>query len=268
MEQRTPFIFDGTIPENYDRYLGPFLFEPYARDLAGRIEFTAGLNILELACGTGILTRHLAPQLPESAELTTTDINADMLTFAQEKLAAPNILWDTVDMAAIPYADELFDLVVCQFGLMFTPDKSKTVAEIHRVLKKGGKLIFNVWANIADNPIWRINVSLISTFFPNAPLRTELGPFSMADQHSGLSLLQLAGFTRYEVESVGITGECDTAADATNGFSLGSPLYNSLRKDPSLLDNFRRTMQEAIISELGNSPVRSPLRAWVFTALK
>ena len=268
MEQRTPFIFDGTIPENYDRYLAPFIFEPYARDLAARIAFTPGLNILELACGTGSLTRHLAAQLPESAELTTTDINADMLTFAQEKLAAPNILWDTVDMAAIPYADELFDLVVCQFGMMFTPDKSKAVADILRVLKKGGKLLFNVWANIADNPIWRINVSLISKFFPNAPLRTELGPFSMADEHLGLSLLQQAGFTRYEVESVVTTAACDSAADATNGFTLGSPLYNSLRKDPSLLENFRQTMESAIISELGNSPVRSPLRAWVFTAVK
>jgi SAM-dependent methyltransferase len=268
MEQSTPFIFDGSIPKNYDRYLAPFLFEPYARDLVGRIEFTAGLNILELACGTGIVTRHLAEQLPASAELTTTDINADMLGFAQDKLAAPNILWDTVDMAAIPYADELFDIVVCQFGLMFTPDKSKAVSEIRRVLRKDGKLLFNVWANLADNPIWRINATLISRFFPNAPLRTELGPFSIADEHFGLSLLQQAGFTRYEVESVRTTGVCDTATTAANGFTLGTPLYHSVKDDPNLLENFRNALEEAIISELGNSPVRSPLRAWVFTAVK
>jgi SAM-dependent methyltransferase len=266
--ERTPFIFDGAIPENYDRYLGPFIFEPYAADLAGRIDFAKGTNLLELACGTGILTRHLGERLPENAELTITDVHPDMLAFAQGKFAAPNVLWDTVDMAAIPYADELFDTVVCQFGLMFTPNKPKAIADIHRVLRKGGQLLFNVWANIADNPIWRINATLIGKFFPNAPVRTEVGPFSMAEEHLGLSLLQGAGFTRFEVESVRTIGVCGAAADAANGFTLGSPLYNSLRNDPALLENFRRAMEEAIISELGKSPVRSPLRSWVFTAVK
>ncbi|GGA84850.1 class I SAM-dependent methyltransferase [Puia dinghuensis] len=260
--------FNGSIAKNYDHYLGPFLFEPYAEDLVGRIETAAGSNILELACGTGIVTQRLASHLSGSAELTATDINADMLTVAQEKIAAPNVCWDTVDMAAIPYEHDLFDTVVCQFGLMFVPDKPKAVAEIHRVLKKGGKLLFNVWANIADNPVWRIYNTLISKFLPSTPLNAGVGPFSMADENYGSSLLQQAGFARYKVESVAKTGICDTALDAANGFVLGSPLYNFIKNDPSLVERFRDALEEAIGLELGDKPVRSPLRSLVFSAEK
>jgi len=266
--ERNPITFDGSIPKNYDRYFGPFLFDPYAADLVGRIEITAGSNILELACGTGIVTQRLAGHLSGSAELTVTDINADMLTVAREKISAPNICWDTVDMVAIPYENELFDTVVCQFGLMFATDKHKAVTEMHRVLKKGGKLLFNVWANIADNPIWRINNTLLSKFFPNTPINPAFGPFSMADENYGSSLLQQAGFTRYKVESVSKTGVCDTASNAANGFALGSPLYNFIKNDPSLGERFRDALEEAIGSELGDNPVRSPLRALVFSAEK
>jgi ubiquinone/menaquinone biosynthesis C-methylase UbiE len=264
----TPITFDGSIPKNYDHYIGPFLFEPYADDLVGRIEITAGANILELACGTGIVTQHLAGHLSGSAELTATDINADMLAVAQDKLSGPDVCWDTVDMVAIPYEHDLFDTVVCQFGLMFATDKARAVTEMHRVLKKGGQLLFNVWATIADNPVWRINNTLLSRFFPNMPIRPDFGPFSMADENYGLSLLQQAGFTRYKVESVSLTGICDSAANAANGFVFGSPFYNMMKNDPSLMERFRAALEEAIASELGDKPVTSPLRALVFSAEK
>jgi len=266
--ERNPITFDGSIAKSYDHYLGPFLFEPYADDLVGRIEFTGESNILELACGTGIVTQRLVNHLSGDDELTATDINAAMFTVAQEKISAPNVCWDTVDMAAIPYAPELFDTVVCQFGLMFAMDKEKAVTEMHRVLKSGGKLLFNVWAAIDDNPILRIFDRLTSQFFPNMPLRSEAGPFSMADENSGLSLLQRAGFTHCKVESVSITGICDTAAGAASGFTIGSPLYNLIKNDPSLVERFRSALEEAILLELGDHPVRSSLRALVFSAEK
>jgi len=266
--ERNPIAFDGSISKNYDHYLGPFLFEPYAADLVSRIEFTGKSNILELACGTGIVTKRLVSRLSEADELTATDINADMLGVAQEKISAPGVCWDTVDMGAIPYEHDLFDTVVCQFGLMFATDKGKAVAEMHRVLKKGGMLYFNVWATIADNPVWRIFGTLASQFFPNVPLRSETGPFSMSDENSGLSLLQQAGFTRYKVESVSIEGVCDTAVNAASGFTIGSPLYNLIKNDPSQVERLRGALEEAIALELGSNPVRSPLRALVFSAEK
>src|SRR5579872_1596632 len=263
MMEPTPITFDGSIPKNYDHYIGPFLFEPYAADLVSRIEITAGSNILELACGTGIVTQRLASHLSGSAELTATDINAEMLAVAQEKITASNVGWDTVDMAAIPYEHDLFDTVVCQFGLMFATDKARAVTEMHRVLKKGGKLLFNVWAPIADNPIWRIYTTLIARFFPDNMPNPASGPFSMSDENYGLSLLQQTGFTRCAVESVSKTGICDTALNAAIGFTLGSPLYNFIKNDPSLVERFRDTLEKTIGRELGNNPVSSPLRSLV-----
>jgi SAM-dependent methyltransferase len=265
---RSPIAFDGSIPENYDRYLASFLFEPFAADLAGRIEVQAGSHLLELACGTGILTRRLANHLPTSAELITTDINEDMLAFAQEKITAPNILWDTVDMTAIPYADDLFDIVFCQFGLMFASDKSRAFAEIHRVLRKDGVLLFNVWADKADNPVWRINNSLIRSLFPDIPLNPDLGPFSLAVESISISLLHQAGFADVRQDSVRIIGVCESAAIVANGFTFGTPLYNFIKSDPALLEKFRHTLEDTVSSELGASPVQSPLRAWVFSAVK
>jgi SAM-dependent methyltransferase len=265
--ERNPITFDGSIAKNYDHHLGAFLFEPYAADLVSRIEFTSGSNILELACGTGIVTQRLASHLSASDGLTATDISADMLTVAQEKISAPNVCWDTVDMGTIPYEHDLFDTIVCQFGLMFATDKYKAVTEMHRVLKKGGKLLFNVWADIADNPVWRINNNLLSRFFPGVP-NPASGPFSMSDENSGLSLLQRAGFTRYEVESVSKTGICDTTSNVANGFIFGSPLYNFIKNDPLTVERFQDALEEAIGLELGSNPVRSPLRALVFSGEK
>ncbi|TDX00375.1 ubiquinone/menaquinone biosynthesis C-methylase UbiE [Dinghuibacter silviterrae] len=261
--------FDGSIAKSYDHHLGAFLFEPYATDLVGRIGVTGVSNILELACGTGIVTRHLIDRLFLTVELTATDINEEMLAIAQGKILAPNISWDAIDMSAIPYDDDLFDVVVCQFGLMFVPDKIKAVKEMHRVLKKGGKLLFNVWGNIADNPIWRIYSTVIKDFFPNAAQLTGPGPFSMSDEKKVLALLNEAGFTDHTVDAVQKTGVCETAAGAAEGFVLGTPLYHFIIKtDPLLLEKFQNTLEKAIISELGDLPARSPLHAWVFSAKK
>ena len=263
-----PIAFDGSISKNYEHYLSPFLFEPYAADLVSRVKFTDGSNILELACGTGVVTKRLAGVLSGSAQLTATDINADMLGAAQEKVSAANVCWDTVDMTNIPYEQNLFDTVVCQFGLMFAVDKSRAVAEMQRVLKKGGRLLFNTWANIADNPVLRIFNTTISRFLPNSPMEGTSGPFSMSDESYGLSLLRQAGFMHCDVESVSITGVCDTAANAANGLVIGSPLYNFIKNNPPLVERLRDAVEEAIVSELGDKPVGSRLRALVFSAEK
>jgi ubiquinone/menaquinone biosynthesis C-methylase UbiE len=268
MMESNPMTFDGSIAKSYDHYLVPFLFEPYAADLVNRVDMAPDSNLLELACGTGILTQLLVSHFSGSAEITATDINAEMLAFAQEKITAPNVGWDTVDMTAIPYEQELFDTVVCQFGLMFATDKARAVAEMHRVLKKGGKLLFNVWAAIADNPVWRIYTTLLSRFFPNNMPNPAFGPFSMADENYGLALLQQAGFTRYMVEPVSKTGICNTASNAAIGFILGTPLYNLIKNDPPLIQRFQDALEEAIALELGKAPIHSPLRSLVYSAEK
>lgn len=127
--------FAGTVPHNYDRYLGPHLFEPYALDIIKRIEGLNPKKVLEIACGTGRVTRHLSAALPPESQLWATDLNNDMLQLAKTKIAGNKITWQQVDAQALPFDDAAFDLVVCQFGVMFFPDKAKAFSEVYRVLQ-------------------------------------------------------------------------------------------------------------------------------------
>ena len=139
----TQIVFDGLVAQNYDDLLGPFIFEPFATNLVGNIDSKQLQDVLEIACGTGRVTKHLRKVLPYDARLTATDLNAGMIAVAKQKMPLNTIVWDTADMINLKYNDECFDLIVCQFGVMFAPDKDKAFAEMYRVLKNGGRLIFN-----------------------------------------------------------------------------------------------------------------------------
>src|SRR5882757_3451475 len=141
-------FFGGKISQNYEDYLGSFLFEPYAVDLADRLNWTGVSQILELACGSGRLTRHIAEQLPPTAEFTATDLNADMINVARSKITADRVMWAPADMLNLPFEGESFDLVVCQFAIMLVPDQLKALSEIFRILKPGGKVMFSTWTDL------------------------------------------------------------------------------------------------------------------------
>jgi SAM-dependent methyltransferase len=132
--------FVGSIPENYDRYLGPVLFEPYAADIARRLNLPDDGSVLEIACGTGIVTRQLRQQLPPTVKIVATDLNEAMMNYARQKFGADeNIEWRQADATELPFEDRSCDAVVCQFGLMFMPDKARAATEAFRVLKPGGR---------------------------------------------------------------------------------------------------------------------------------
>src|SRR6516225_7358615 len=157
---------EGAVPENYDRYLGPLLFEPFAEDLAKRIAGKNFKNVLELACGTGRLTRHLRKVLPPNAKLLATDLHADMIRTASDQMPNENIAWQTADAQRLSFGNGAFDLVVCQFGLMFMPDRMKVLSEVHRVLVPGGKFIFNTWDKIENNGAIYVGNQIICSYFP------------------------------------------------------------------------------------------------------
>ncbi len=149
--------FVGSIPENYDRYLGPVLFDPYAADLVSRLNVSADASVLELACGTGIVTRRLRDRLGSEVRLIATDLNDAMLSYAARKFKPEDAIeWKQADAADLPFADQSFDAVVCQFGLMFVPDKERALSETYRVLKPGGTFLFNVWDAIEYNELAHI----------------------------------------------------------------------------------------------------------------
>src|SRR5712671_526078 len=138
--------FTASIPENYDRYLGPVIFDPYARDLAQRLGRPGPKRVLVTACGSGIVTRRLLEALAPDAALVATDLNADMLDHARAAIGEDSRLsWEVADMCDLNFESGSFDAVVCQFGVMFAPDKAAAFREAQRVLMTGGRFLFNVW---------------------------------------------------------------------------------------------------------------------------
>ncbi|HEX8076773.1 MAG TPA: class I SAM-dependent methyltransferase, partial [Chthoniobacterales bacterium] len=171
--------FAGSIPAAYDRYLGPVLFQSYAEDLAARLQLGADSAVLELACGTGILTRILRDRLPAATRLVATDLNEPMFRHAATKFRQGEAVeWRQADAGSLPFDDGSFDAVVCQFGLMFFPDKTQSAREARRVLKPNGIFLFNVWDSMEHNALGRIAHETIAGFFDKDPPTFYEVPFS------------------------------------------------------------------------------------------
>src|ERR1051326_5415496 len=162
-------IFRGSIPALYDQCLGPMIFAPYADDLASRLADIRSGRVLETAAGTGVLTRALVSALPEGVSIDATDLNQPMLDHASEQLAPRRVTWRQADAQTLPYPDGVFDAVVCQFGVMFFPDKPQAFSEAYRVLKPGGRFLFNVWDRIEENEFADIVVKSVAALFPHDP---------------------------------------------------------------------------------------------------
>ena len=147
----TDKVFAGSIPKLYEEYLVPLIFEPYAADLANRVASRSLSRVIEIAAGTGVVTRKLSSVLPEGVSIVATDLNQAMLEVASEIGTERSVEWRLADAMQLPFEDGVFDAVICQFGAMFFPDKSKAFAEARRVLGPGGVFMFNVWDRIEEN---------------------------------------------------------------------------------------------------------------------
>lgn len=164
--------FARSIPDLYQRYLVPLIFEPYAVDLVDRIASRSLDSVLELAAGTGVVTRRLASVLPEGVSIVATDLNPPMLDLASKIGTARHVEWRQADAMQLPFANGMFDAVVCQFGVMFFPDRSKAFAEARRVLRPGGGLIFNAWDRIEENEFADTVTTAVGALFPDDPPRS------------------------------------------------------------------------------------------------
>jgi len=164
-------VFAGSIPELYQRHLVPLIFEPYAEDLAARLRGRRVSRLLELAAGTGVVTRALARELPRDCDIVATDLNQAMLDQAAAIGTARAVEWRPADAMQLPFAEASFDALVCQFGVMFFPERPKALAEMRRVLKPGGVLLFNVWDRIEDNEFADVVTQALARLFPSDPPR-------------------------------------------------------------------------------------------------
>ncbi len=265
-----PIVFDSSVAQNYDDLLGAFMFEPFALDLLEKSNIAGVENVLELACGTGRVTNHLAEFLPSKASLTATDINPGMISVAQKRITSPNIKWETADISNLPYDDNSFDLIVCQFGIMFVPEKVNALKEIYRVLQPGGKLIFNTWGPISNNKAWQLSNLVVNSFLGKEPTTIfEEGPFCMSDEKIVLDQLEQAGFRDKKAISVTKNSEIQSAEIAAKGFIIGLPTLNLINaRIPHLLFDIIEKLEEKLSIELGESPLKTTFQAWSFEAIK
>ena len=262
--------FTGSIPALYDRHLGPLLFEPYAEDLAERVRLEPARSVLEIAAGTGIVTRALRDALPSEVRIVASDLNAAMLDYAAQRITRGDVTWRQADAMSLPFADHEFDVVVCQFGAMFFPDRVRAFREARRVLAPGGRFVLNLWAAIEFNPVPDTVERAVAAAFPGDPPRfLSRTPYGHGDPAVTQAELREAGFSTVAVAVVERSGHAASAFDAAFGFCQGSPLGGEIEaRNAGRLDEVTRAAAEAIAARYGDGPFDAPTRAYVYVARK
>ena len=267
----TDKLFGGSIPEIYERLLVPLLFELYAKDLAERVVKIGPSKILEIAAGTGILTCALASRLPPSAHIVATDLNEPMLDHAKALVGDDNrIEWRQADAQSLPFADESFDVVVCQFGMMFLPDKVRGYAEARRTLRPDGRFFFSVWDKISENDFAEVVTEALATVFPEDPpqflARTPHGHY---DEKQILGDLKAAGFPQATLDAVSARSTARSPLDVAIAYCQGTPLRHEIEtRDASRLEEATQRAAEALTRRFGANAIDGRTRAYVVSAVR
>lgn len=262
-------LFSGAIPRHYEEYLGPMFFEPYAIEVSKRIDPSAVHLALELASGTGRLTRHLRNIIPLNAKLIASDISPDMLTVAREKLQSLNIEWQIIDAQNLPFDDNSIDVVVCCFGYMLVPDKLKAYAEAYRVLRRAGMLLFATWDKLEHNAASYVYRTVAKKYLTEPLPETFKLPFSMNDDKEIRKDLQQVGFSRIMIERVEKMSVSSSAKEAASGLAQGGSIYNEIMKrNPAWVDEIKEAVEKELAEKFGTAPMKAPMSALITQAWK
>jgi ubiquinone/menaquinone biosynthesis C-methylase UbiE len=262
-------VFAGSIPKFYDTLLVPLIFEAYAADLAELVAAFSPASVLETAAGSGVVTRALAPRLGADARYVVTDLNQPMLDFAAARQGPDRrIDWRQADALALPFAQASFDVVCCQFGVMFFPDRIAGYTEARRVLRPGGRLFFNVWDRIEENAFADEVTDAVAAMFPRDPprflARTPHGYHDIALIREDLSR---AGFTDIRIETRAKVSRAPSARDAATAYCQGTPLRNEIEaRGASLLQLATDRAAQAIARRHGEGAVAGKIQAHVIVA--
>lgn len=263
--------FAGSIPEFYDSYLVPLIFEAYADDLSDRVISLAPNAVLEVAAGSGVVTRALAARLAPDARYTVTDLNQPMLDHAAGKQGQDaRIEWRQADALDLPFDNEVFDAVICQYGVMFFPDRIRGYTEARRVLKQGGSYIFSVWDHIGENGFAEIVTDVAADIFPNDPPRFLARiPHGYHDVQIIQDELNAAGFFDVSIETHRKISRASSPRVPAIAYCQGTPLRNEIEaRDKDLLELVTDRVADAIAARYGDGAVAAGIQAHVITTVK
>ena len=265
----TDKLFAGSIPENYDRYMVPLIFEPYAADIARRAASLSPLSVLETAAGSGVVTRALAPGLPGGASYVVTDLNQPMLDYAaSQQPPDTRITWRQADALALPFEDASFDLVCCQFGAMFFPDRVSGYREARRVLKPGGHFLFSVWDRIEENVFADDVTNALARIFPNDPPRfLARTPHGYHDTALIRRDLEDAGFSQVEIETRAEQSRAPSPRLPAVAYCQGTLLRNEIEaREQGKLQSATDYVAAALADRHGNGEVAAKIQAHIIMA--
>jgi ubiquinone/menaquinone biosynthesis C-methylase UbiE len=260
--------FAGSVPASYERLMVPLIFQPYANELARRARDLRPARILETASGTGVVTRALHEALPE-ADIVATDLNQPMLDVAAERLGDA-VRFRQADAQALPFGDSSFDLVVCQFGAMFFPDRVRAHSEAHRVLSDGGHYLLAIWDAIERSPLTEVAQQVLIDLFPDdPPLFMREGPFSYSDPTKIEADLHEAGFETVDIETVEKRSRSLSAHDAATALCYGTPMGVEVDdREPGSLDRVFAAVEQAFRRFEGPNGIDAPMSAHIVTATR
>ncbi len=266
----TDEVFAGSMTEIYDGYLVPLIFEAFAKDLAERVAALSPKSVLETAAGTGVVTRALAPTLDPDGRYVVTDLNPPMLDLAVRRQEPDDrIAWRQADALDLPYEDDSFDAVCCQFGVMFFPDRVAGYVEARRVLRPGGKFVFSVWDRIEENEFAQVVTDTAAAVFPDDPPQfLPRMPYGYHDVALIRQELNNAGFAQISISTLEETSYAPSPRHPAVAYCSGTPLRDEIKvRDAHLLDFVTDRATEDIAKRYGEGPVSAKIQAHVIMAV-
>lgn len=261
-------VFAGSVPENYDRHMVPLIFQPYADDMARRAAALKPDAVLEIAAGTGAVTRALAPQLPPDTSYIVTDLNPPMLDYAASRQPPDKrIQWQQADAMALPFADESFDIAFCQFGAMFFPDRTQAYREARRVLKPGGYFLFSIWDRIETNVFADEVTNALARLLPADPphflVRT---PHGYHDTALIRNELKAAGFADVAIDTRTEISRAPSPRHVATAYCQGTLLRNEIEaadENPEAATNY---VTAVLAEKHGHGAIAAKIQAHVIEA--
>jgi SAM-dependent methyltransferase len=213
----------------------------------------------------------MVARLTRQARIVATDLNQPMLDHAAARERGEGrVTWRQADALALPFEDQSFDAVACQFGVMFFPDKVQGFGQARRVLKPGGHFIFNVWDQISDNEFADVVTETLATVFPQDPPRfMARTPHGYHDVAKIREELTMAGFASISIETRSDISKAASPRDPAIAYCQGTPLRNEIEaRGPPGLEAATQACAEALARRFGDGPVQGRIRAHVVTATR